>query len=192
MSPKPRSEDNRLLPLQRKAIYVITAALWLTGLQWWLLDRWGEVDGAFGPAKNPLQRPTLVLHGCLALGYLLLLGSLITVHIRRGWAVPRHRLQASVLLGAQILLIATAAGLYYVGHETARSWISIAHLAIGLSLAVLLPLHVVLARRSHPRGTGKKGFSRKRVVARTRITAEAPPPPPVLHRITVAGEPTKH
>jgi choline-glycine betaine transporter len=57
-----------------------------------------------------------------------------------------HRSGLSIL-GMVALLIATGYGLYYVGDEQARPWISCVHWLIGLAAAGMAPLHVVLGRR---------------------------------------------
>jgi hypothetical protein len=48
------------------------------------------------------------------------------------------------------ILIGTAFGLYYLGSETLRPWMSWIHIAAGLSLALLFPLHVYWGRRKLP------------------------------------------
>ncbi len=144
-----RRSDIQLHPQHRRLIYATTILLFVSGLAWWWLDRFGETPGEFGAVKNPLQHPVLVLHGVTALGYLLLLGSLGTAHIRRGWSVRKQRAQAVFLLALQGLLVLTAAGLYYIGHEGLRSWVSDAHLTAGLLLGAALPLHIWLGRRSN-------------------------------------------
>lgn len=129
-------------------VYGGTALLIFSGLLWWLLERFGQVEGEFGPVKNPWQHPLLVAHGLAALAYLILLGSLTTLHIRRGWAVRKQRLQASFLFAGQSILVLTAGGLYYVGHEGTRALISTTHLVTGVLLAGMLPLHIWLGRRA--------------------------------------------
>jgi hypothetical protein len=48
------------------------------------------------------------------------------------------------------VLIVTAFGLYYLGSETVRPWMSWIHIGAGLLLALMFPLHIVLGRRSAP------------------------------------------
>jgi hypothetical protein len=45
------------------------------------------------------------------------------------------------------ILIVTAFGLYYLGSEMLRPWISDVHIAVGLALPLLLFVHVILGRR---------------------------------------------
>lgn len=146
-----RRNDIQLPKPHRWLVYGGTTLLIFSGTLWWLLDRFGQVEGDFGPVKSPWQHSVLVLHGLVALGYLLLLGSLTTVHIQRGWAVKKQRVQASLLFALQAVLVLTAGALYYVGHETARALMSTTHLVAGLLLAVMLPVHIWLGRRARKR-----------------------------------------
>ena len=146
-----RRSDIQLGQRHRWLVYGGTILLVLSGAVWWLVDRFGQVEGDFGPMKSPWQHPMLVVHGLAALAYLLLLGSLTTVHIRRGWAVKKQRLQASLLFALQAALVLTAGGLYYVGHESTRAVMSTTHLIVGLLLALMLPLHIWLGRRAKNR-----------------------------------------
>lgn len=146
-----RRSDIQLGQRHRWLVYIGTGLLILSGAAWWLLDLFGQVEGDFGPVKNPWQHPLLVVHGLAALAYLLLLGSLTTIHIRRGWAVKKQRVQASLLFALQALLVLTAGGLYYIGHETTRAVMSATHLVAGMLLALMLPLHIWLGRRAKKR-----------------------------------------
>jgi len=52
------------------------------------------------------------------------------------------------MLALNAALIATAFGLYYLGSETFRRWASDLHIGVGLSLPILLAVHVLLGRHS--------------------------------------------
>lgn len=45
------------------------------------------------------------------------------------------------------VLIVTAFGLYYLGSETVRPWMSWVHIAAGFCLSLLFVVHVLLGRR---------------------------------------------
>jgi hypothetical protein len=45
------------------------------------------------------------------------------------------------------LLIMTAFGLYYLGSETVRPWMSWIHILVGFSVPGLFTLHIFLGRR---------------------------------------------
>jgi hypothetical protein len=46
------------------------------------------------------------------------------------------------------VLIVTAFGLYYLGSETVRPWMSWTHLVVGFSAPVLITAHIFLGRRT--------------------------------------------
>jgi hypothetical protein len=46
------------------------------------------------------------------------------------------------------VLIVTAFGLYYLGSETLRPWMSWIHIAAGVSLSLWLPVHIYLGRQA--------------------------------------------
>ncbi len=48
------------------------------------------------------------------------------------------------------VLIVTAFGLYYLGSETVRPWMSWIHIAAGFSLSLSFPVHIFLGRRELP------------------------------------------
>jgi hypothetical protein len=46
-----------------------------------------------------------------------------------------------------MLLVVTAFGLYYLGAESVRPWMSWMHIVAGFSVPVLIALHILLGRR---------------------------------------------
>ena len=89
----------------------------------------------------------LMLHGGTAMLTLLLLGALIPVHLLRAWRSRKNRISGSIMATFNAVLIVTAFGLYYLGSEAVRPWMSWIHLGAGFALAVMFPLHVWLGRR---------------------------------------------
>ena len=49
---------------------------------------------------------------------------------------------------ANAVLIATSFGLYYVGSDAIRPWMSDIHIAAGFGLPLLLVVHILLGRRT--------------------------------------------
>jgi len=88
-----------------------------------------------------------MVHGGAAMMTLVLLGALIPVHILRAWRSRKNRLTGTVMATANLLLVATAFGLYYAGSEALRPYISDAHIAVGLAFPALFVIHVVTGRR---------------------------------------------
>jgi len=78
---------------------------------------------------------------------LLLLGALFPVHLMRAWRARKNRISGSMMATFNAVLIFTAFGLYYLGSETVRPWMSWIHIGAGFSLGVWLPIHIYLGRR---------------------------------------------
>src|SRR5213592_2248700 len=88
------------------------------------------------------------IHGAAAMAILVLIGMLLTGHVRFAWRAGRNRMNGSVLLSAFGVLTVTGYGLYYAGGERLRAWTSWIHLAVGLVLPVLLLVHILLGKRT--------------------------------------------
>ena len=123
-------------------------ALFLTGVVWWLLHAFVAVETEFGPRAHPLENWSLKLHGLAAMLSLVVLGTLIPIHIRRGWHARRNRLHGGVLVAALVLLTLTGYGLYYSGLDTLREISSWSHRVLGLLLPLLIVLHIRAGRRA--------------------------------------------
>ncbi len=80
--------------------------------------------------------------------FLLAFGALFPQHFRSGWRQHINRPSAIVMLVLVGVLTLSAYGLYYVGGDQARAFISIAHWTVGLVASIGLPVHVVLGRRT--------------------------------------------
>jgi hypothetical protein len=129
----------------RYSLYAAFAALVLTGAGWLVAD-WRK-DVAGDEIWQQISANALMIHGGIAMLTLLLLGALIPVHLRRSWRSGRNLVSGSIMAAINAVLIATAFGLYYLGSEAVRPWMSWIHLGIGFSLALMLPLHIWLGRR---------------------------------------------
>ena len=90
------------------------------------------------------------LHGAAAMAILVLIGMLLSAHVRFAWRARRNPGDGSLFLGTFGILTITGYGLYYAGGETLRAWTSWIHLAVGLALPVLLLLHIWLGKRTRP------------------------------------------
>jgi len=139
----------RLKPSFRFAIYAAFAILFLTGAGWLVAD-W-QKDISTDEVWQQSIAYLLMVHGGAAMVTLLLLGALIPVHMLRGWRSRRNRVSGSAMATFNAVLIVTAFGLYYFGSETLRPWMSWIHIAAGLSLALGLPVHIYLGRRTSAR-----------------------------------------
>jgi hypothetical protein len=115
--------------------------LWLTGVAWLLLHYFGRIKGEFGPEANPLEPWMLRLHGLAMIVSLLGVGTLLVVHVWKGWGYRYQRLIGFLLLSAVAVLILTGYLLYYVGDEEARSLVSLVHWVVGVLLPVIFLVH---------------------------------------------------
>lgn len=88
------------------------------------------------------------VHGAGAMAILVLVGMLLTGHVRIAWRARRNRSSGSLFLAAFGILAVTGYGLYYAGGEQLRAWTSWIHLAVGLALPFLLILHIWLGKRT--------------------------------------------
>jgi hypothetical protein len=135
----------RLKPSFRRSIYLAFAALFLTGTGWLVADWQKNISG--DEVWQQTAASLLMLHGGGAMVTLLLLGALIPIHLLRAWRRRENLVSGSVMVTINAVLIVTAFGLYYLGSETVRPWISWLHIAAGFCLPVLLAIHVFLGRR---------------------------------------------
>ncbi len=135
----------RLNPRFRYGIYTAVAVLFLSGIGWFAAD-W-QKEGVNGELWQQVAVYLLMLHGGGAMVTLLLLGALIPVHVLRAWRRGNNLVMGSVMVALNTILIATAFGLYYLGSEAVRPWMSWVHLGFGVLLPGLLTLHIFLGRR---------------------------------------------
>jgi hypothetical protein len=129
----------------RYSIYAAFAVLFLTGAAWLMADWQKDISG--DEIWQQLAATMLMVHGGAAMIALLLLGALIPLHAMRAWRAAKNRVSGSVMATFNAVLIVTAFGLYYLGSETLRPWISWIHIVAGFSLALWFPVHIIWGRR---------------------------------------------
>ena len=139
----------RLERWHRRAIYLSSALLLLSGAAWLLLHYFLRVAGEFGELPNPLEPWSMKLHGAAAMLMLFFLGSLLNAHIRRAIKSDRNLLTGWGMIVVMSLLVATGYALYYFAADSDRAIWSAAHWIIGLAGSVLFLLHILIGRRSH-------------------------------------------
>ncbi|MEW6644804.1 MAG: hypothetical protein AB1586_30170 [Pseudomonadota bacterium] len=129
----------------RVTLYGVFAVLFASGAGWFVADR--LKDGDSGELWQQVSANLLMAHGGTAMLALLCLGALGPLHVKRGWRGRTNRMTGSAVVTINAVLIATAFGLYYLGSDAVRPWISTVHLAFGLGLPAILLAHVVTGRR---------------------------------------------
>ncbi len=145
----PRPDSIRLKRLQRYFLYAVLALLFLSGVAW---AYWNYLAASPGDFETNAKTWAMKIHGAAAMVILVLIGMLLTGHVRFAWRARRNRANGSVFLSAFAVLTVTGYGLYYLGGERVRAWTSWIHLAVGLALPILLLIHILLGRRTRPSG----------------------------------------
>lgn len=137
----------RLSQRHERWLYAIGALIFVSGLGW-LADHYlfaGSAD--FGDAHAAFEPWWLRLHGAAAMAGLVVLGSLLPGHITRAWRMRTNYRSGLLMLSLVVMLVVTGYGLYYVGEEETRPWISMVHWLAGVVVAAGLALHVRLGKR---------------------------------------------
>ena len=134
----------RLDRLSRAFTYLVFALLFASGALWFIADR--NKDPLGGGPWQDFAASVLMVHGGLAMITLLLLGALIPMHILRAWRARLNLVTGIAIAFFNAVLVGTAFGLYYLGSEELRPWISLVHLGFGLALPALFLAHVLIGR----------------------------------------------
>lgn len=138
----------RLKNAFRFALYGIFLLLFASGALWIYADQMksnAEMDTEKWQQAAALL---LSLHGGAAMVTLMLLGALGPMHVQRAWRAKKNRATGFASLAIYGLLISTAFGLYYVGSEALRPWISTIHIAFGLAVPAVVAAHIMVGRAS--------------------------------------------
>ena len=134
----------------RWGLYAAFAALFGSGIVWIAADRLKDSgDAEFWQAAGA---DMLMIHGGIAMVALLLLGALLPSHVTRAWRGRINRASGAAMVAINAVLIITAFGLYYLGSEMVRPWISDVHIAVGLVIPPLIVFHIWFGRRRRRAG----------------------------------------
>ena len=142
-----RPDSIRLKHLQRYFLYAVLALLFLSGVVW---TYWNYLAVSPGDFETSAKTWAMKIHGASAMAILVLIGMLLSGHVRFAWHASRNRTNGSVFLSAFAVLTITGYGLYYAGSERLRAWTSWIHLGVGLVLPILLLIHIFLGRKTRP------------------------------------------
>jgi magnesium-transporting ATPase (P-type) len=135
--------------LQRYFLYAVLALLFLSGVAW---TYWTYLAPSPDDFETTAKAWAMKIHGAAAMAILVLIGMLLSGHVRFAWRARRNRANGSVFLSVFAVLTVTGYGLYYAGGEMLRQWTSWIHLVVGLALPILLLIHIFLGRRTRPSG----------------------------------------
>ena len=135
----------------RAWLYGSFAMLWLSGCLW-LAAQWCRSQAAH--AVDDVQRLAhlaLQVHGAAAMAALVLLGTLVPLHMQRGWQADRNRRNGLMLIVVNGVLILTGYGLYYAGGERWRAASQWTHNVVGGLVPLLIVWHIRAGRCTRPR-----------------------------------------
>jgi len=163
----------RLKNAFRFGLYGVFSVLFASGALWIYADQMKNNPDMDTDMWQQAMAFLLSLHGGAAMVTLLLLGALCPMHVQRAWRAKKNRATGIVSLAMYGLLIATAFGLYYVGSEALRPWISTIHIAFGLAVPAVITAHIMVGRASVAPATAMEGRPR-RATAATLVPADAP------------------
>ncbi len=142
-----RPSGIKLSSHHEKWLWAVTAAVFLSGVLWLVFHFFLSEPGEYGESRNPLESWWLRLHGAAAMAFLVVLGSIVPIHVRRAWQLRKNHLTGAGMISVVAVLIVTGYALYYAGSETARPWISLVHWGFGLMGLPMLILHVLIGQR---------------------------------------------
>lgn len=131
----------------RGIVIAVVCLSLVSGLAFYYLNTWVEIEGEFGPQKHPWQFPILKVHAISAFVMMFLYGMFWATHVQLGWRSKRSRNTGSVMTAVIGCQVVTAYLLYYLSDETWRLWTSYIHIAIGISIPLALFAHIVVARK---------------------------------------------
>jgi cation transport ATPase len=147
-----RPDSIQLKRLQRYSLYAVLSLLFLSGVAW---AYWNYVFGLPGDFETSAKAWAMKMHGAAAMAILVLIGMLLSTHVRFAWRAHRNRANGSVFLSALAVLTVTGYGLYYTGGERLRAWTSWIHLAVGLAVPILLLTHIFVGKGTRPAGQSR-------------------------------------
>jgi cation transport ATPase len=142
-----RPSGIKLSSHHEKWLWAVTATAFLSGLLWLVFHYFMAAPGEYGEMRNPLESWWLRLHGAAAMAFLVVLGSIVPIHIRRAWQLRKNRVTGAAMISLVAVLVLTGYALYYAGSEMARPWISLVHLGFGLMGLPMISVHVLIGQR---------------------------------------------
>jgi len=133
-------------PSARRQVLAACGLVILSGVLWIVIG-WNLDAGDYSDPLRGWRHRLLVLHGVAAYVLLWITGRLYALHQQGNWLAQRNRASGLAMSVALLLLAGSGLTLYYPPHEDWRDALSMLHQVLGVALALLLPLHVWLARK---------------------------------------------
>src|SRR5262245_60414857 len=107
----------------RLTFYACCLLLFVSGGAWAWANHLDESARA-GESLRLLKPWLLKIHGFSAMGFVLLLGTLLPGHVRRSWHAKKNRKNGAFFLVSVSLLTLSGYALYYLGDERWRNAMS--------------------------------------------------------------------
>ena len=147
-----RPNGMKLSRRHRVWFYGTFVVLFLSGVVWLVAYYGASGDtGTHAVATLALQA-----HGASAIVALVILGTLVPLHIKRGWIAKRNRGHGMMLIAVNGALVVSGYGLYYAGGEGLRAAAHWGHIVLGLALPACIAWHVAAGRASRPSRRGDR------------------------------------
>jgi hypothetical protein len=125
-----------------KAILLSTLTfLYATGLVTWILSHWFFVHTAFGLERSPFKSFWMQIHAIIGLGFLVIFGYTIGVHVIPSWKRRKKRFTGALLTCTIGLLTLTVPGLFYITIDSLKDSFEFAHTYVGLASLGIFLLH---------------------------------------------------
>jgi heme A synthase len=161
--PHLRPSGVRLSPHHERWTLGLSLALVISGALWLVFHYWVAAAGEYGDRPHPLETWWLRAHGAAAFGFLVLLGTLLPVHMRRAWNRRRNHRSGAFVVTVVIVLVVTGYALYYLSSEELRAWISVTHWLAGLAGLPALALHAWFGQRRAARRQSSQAHIRSQL-----------------------------
>lgn len=129
----------RLTKLHRWSLYFVWFVISISGVYFAYSQDWQMQE----PSEVSVQ--TLKVHGIFATLMLLIIGSLMTTHVKLSLRRKRNLVTGLVILSVMLILSFSGSGLYYSPeewHENVK-WI---HIWVGVISILILPIHIMVGR----------------------------------------------
>ena len=126
----------------RRILYSVLAVSWFSGVTFFVLSNWFQVEGEFGIQKHPFQFTALQIHGLAAFAMMVIYGYFLGTHVKNTWNMKPRRILGVILALIPLFLMITGYLLYYVAEANFRVWTAYAHFSVGFSLPLIVFLHV--------------------------------------------------
>lgn len=139
--------DVRMPLMFRRWLYFLLALSWLSGIGFFILNRFVMIEGDFGPQRHPLQFPVLMVHGASAFLVMISYGSVLINHVGATWRLKRLRGFGIALVSVLVFQFISAYLLYYLSSDDVRGVVANMHALVGLTFPVVLTTHIVTGLR---------------------------------------------